>query len=408
MHYLPAWGSNLFQNIKAKKRAYEEKHGIGSSINISVWEPDGVPPMRLREILAKVGVQDDNALHNYWDNRSPERFCDLMIAHHTGVNVSEYPHLSTLAIPGIKPMLGLLIAACGPDTPSDLPNRGFIHTTPAYDLISYWSTKMNVSCASWPLYSAEDFKLNIDNIPKTDVPPRMILTVRPGNPTPVWATREDWETIITWCIHNKVRLVNDGAYAGLVHKKHVPLSQVAKDYPELEWIELFSVSKTMSACGWRVGAAVGSKDFIDELASVKGNTDSGANGPALMAIRDYLEEPTTKQELTWLQKLYLHRLGILENILLSAGLKSAGGTDGGFFSLWHCPKTLDGVQIHTAEEFNNQMIETYGIIGVPFSGAALADGTREQFIRYAVCAPLEDETFAQKVRTVFSQISITY
>lgn len=153
---------------------------------------------------------------------------------------------------------------------------------------------------------------------------------------------------------------------------------------------------------------MGSKDFIDELASVKGNTDSGANGPALMAIRDYLEESSTKQELALLQKLYLKRLEILETILTSSGLKSAGGTDGGFFSLWHCPKALDGIQITTAEEFNNLMIEKYGVIGVPFSGAILADGTREQFIRYAVCAPLEDAQFAQKVHNVFSQISITY
>lgn len=209
-------------------------------------------------------------------------------------------------------------------------------------------------------------------------------------------------------MQNKVRLVNDWAYAGLVHKKHVPLSQVAKDYPELEWMELFSVSKTMSACGWRVGAAVGSQDFIDELASVKGNTDSGANGPALVAIRDYLEQSTTKQELTSLQELYLHRLGILENILLSAGLRSAGGTDGWFFSLWHCPKTLDGTPVTTAEEFNNLMIENYGVIGVPFSWATLPDGSREQFIRYAVCAPLENSTFAEKVWNVFSKINITY
>ncbi len=64
--------------------------------------------------------------------------------------------------------------------------------------------------------------------------------------------------------------------------------------------------------------------------------------------------------------------------------------------------------ISTAEEFNNLMIETYGVIGVPFSGATLSDGTKEQFIRYAVCAPLEDSVFAQKVQSVFSQISITY
>lgn len=54
------------------------------------------------------------------------------------------------------------------------------------------------------------------------------------------------------------------------------------------------------------------------------------------------------------------------------------------------------------------MIENYGVIGVPFSGATLSDGTKEQFIRYAVCAPLEDSVFAEKVRNVFSELTITY
>jgi aspartate/methionine/tyrosine aminotransferase len=34
------------------------------------------------------------------------------------------------------------------------------------------------------------------------------------------------------------------------------LTEVAKDYEELEWMELFSMSKTFSACGWRLGIAV--------------------------------------------------------------------------------------------------------------------------------------------------------
>jgi aspartate/methionine/tyrosine aminotransferase len=37
----------------------------------------------------------------------------------------------------------------------------------------------------------------------------MILTVKPGNPCPVGATREEWEEIIEYCIKNKIRLVND-------------------------------------------------------------------------------------------------------------------------------------------------------------------------------------------------------
>jgi aspartate/methionine/tyrosine aminotransferase len=47
-------------------------------------------------------------------------------------------------------------------------------------------------------------------------------------------------------------LVNDGAYSAVVHKNHTTLTSVAKDYKDLEWIELFSISKTFSACGWRI------------------------------------------------------------------------------------------------------------------------------------------------------------
>jgi len=34
-------------------------------------------------------------------------------------------------------------------------------------------------------------------------------------------------------------------------------------------MELFSLSKTMSACGWRLGCAYGSIDFIKELTKIK-------------------------------------------------------------------------------------------------------------------------------------------
>jgi aspartate/methionine/tyrosine aminotransferase len=84
----------------------------------------------------------------------------------------------------------------------------------------------------------------------------MILTVKPGNPCPVGATREEWVETIEHCIKNKIRLVNDGAYTALTHNSHVTLTEVAKDYPKLEWMELFSGSKTFSMCGWRLGVAV--------------------------------------------------------------------------------------------------------------------------------------------------------
>ena len=105
------------------------------------------------------------------------------------------------------------------------------------------------------MYADENFKLNLDNMPQ-GAKPRMILVVKPGNPCPVGAQRQEWVDLIEYCIENNIRLVNDGAYTALTHTSHVTLTEVAKDYPKLEWIELLSISKTFSACGWRLGMAV--------------------------------------------------------------------------------------------------------------------------------------------------------
>lgn len=110
--------------------------------------------------------------------------------------------------------------------------------------------------------------------------------------------------------------MNDGAYTALTHTSHVTLTEVAKEYPELDWIELFSMSKTFSACGWRLAVTVGSRDFISELAKVKGNTDSGPFGPLLSAMDTYLEMPEAKQDARKNQEKYAKRVEILRTVFM--------------------------------------------------------------------------------------------
>ncbi len=94
------------------------------------------------------------------------------------------------------------------------------------------------------------------------------------------------------------------------------LTEIAKEYPELDWIELFSMSKTFSVCGWRLAVTVGSRDFISELAKVKGNTDSGPFGPLLSGMEKYLEMPEAKRDAEKNQKIYAKRLTILKGVFM--------------------------------------------------------------------------------------------
>ena len=137
-----------------------------------------------------------------------------------------------------------------------------------------------------------------------------------------------------------MRLVNDGAYAGLAAAgTHVTLASVAKDYPELEWLELYSVSKSYNDPGARLGALVGSKDFVEDFTLVKGNTDSGPVPGVMAAYGEFLSDPRGgAPALDEIRGLYEKRLAYLIPRLKAAGLKPACATEAGFFTLWHAPE----------------------------------------------------------------------
>ncbi len=408
MKYLGDSPENLFQRIKRYVREYEAEHGEGSSINVAVGEPDTAPPQTLLDMTAEVVKINESWIHTYWDNRDPGEFCRTMIRQITGFDVKNHDHLDTLVLPGEKPMLGLLPISCGANR-ADVPykNKGFVRTAPAYDLVGTWADYLGEEAFVWELNSADNFKLNLETLPKLDTPPRMIITVKPGNPCPAGANHEDWEELIKYCIQYDIRLVNDAAYTSLTHKSHTPLCMVAKDFPELDWIEYFSISKTLSACGWRLGAAVGSEDFISELAKVKGNADSGPFGPALVACEQYFKTEKSKKEITDIQKMYQRRLDMAIPIFEKAGFKLACPTDAGFFMLFHCPKKINGEMVKDSEDFNKKMINKLGFVGVPFSGAKINE-EQEQFIRYSVCADFEDKNFVNRIISAFEKIEISY
>ncbi len=408
MKYLGNSPENLFQRIKKAVRNYESIHGKGSSINIAVGEPDTCPPETVRKIVSKNILKSDNFIHTYWDNRDPGNFCRNFVLQATGLDINKYENIASLVLPGEKAMIGLLPIACGANIEgSDSENSGFVKTSPAYDLVGQWADYLGEDSFAWPLYSSENFALNVKNLPQTGKKPKMIITVKPGNPCPAGASREDWESLIEYCIRYNIRLVNDGAYTSLTHKSHTPLCEVAKNYPELDWIEYFSISKAISACGWRLGAAIGSIDFISELTKIKGNADSGPFGPALVGCEEYFDLPESKIEMQEIQEMYKRRLDIALPIFAQAGFELACPVDAGFFMLFHCPKKLNGEHIANAEEFNTMMIDNYGLVGVPFTGADV-NGESEQFIRYSVCSDFEKKENQDRVVSVLEKIKIEY
>lgn len=419
MRRIPASGINLFQLIYVLVREYKEKTGE-EPLNLSLGNPDGIPPEAIRALKAKYAADPGYDYHTYAEDKNLNRFAEAMVALHGGIEPGEHPHLRALPIAGIKTASALVPLACGLHLP-DKARRGSFRIAsnlPAYDVVGTWGgSYLGGRRTVWPLVCGDNMRLNVSRLKdalKRDGADRadLIFTIRPGNPAAVGASAADWKELIAFCLEKGMRLVNDAAYAGLTNgKTHVPLAQVAKDYPGLEWLELYSVSKSFNDPGARLGALVGSKDFVEDFALVKGNTDSGPVPGVMAAYGEFLNDrPAAKKALDGIRGLYEKRVASLIPRLKRAGLQPACETEAGFFTLWKVPESVLGAKLpeeNRHEAFNRAVISGTGIVGVHFSGFG-ADGKPEPLIRYAVCADVLDGAFQARLDERLARLKPAY
>ncbi|MBC7692897.1 MAG: aminotransferase class I/II-fold pyridoxal phosphate-dependent enzyme [Methylotenera sp.] len=422
---IPAAGINLFQLIYILIREYEEKSGT-KALNLSLGNPDLIPFKEVREFKSRIQLKTDYDLHTYAEDKNLNQFCEGMIRAFTGVELSKHAHLRATPIAGIKTATAILPLACG----LHLKGRGEFHVVthlPAYDVMGTWSSSyLGSNRIVWPLSSEDGMAMKMDRLQealkKAGVErPDLIFVIRPGNPAARGASRQEWLDLIEFCQPRGIRLVNDGAYTTLRDVNshdHVPLAQVAKDFPDLEWAELYSVSKSFSDPGARLGTMVGSREFIEDYTLIKGNTDSGPV-PTMMAAYGELfsDEKLTRRMLDDLYRIYQARLDYLVPRLKKAGLRPACETTAGFFTLWQTPDFAFGInlveesanrKVTKSELFNRLVIERTGVVGVHFQGPALGRAAPESFIRYAVCTDVLDPEFQVRLDAALIQVEPRY
>jgi LL-diaminopimelate aminotransferase len=369
---LPAGGVNLFQGIKAKTRDAEAS---GQKIyKLSIGQPAGPALLSARKAAAEAVMSDKESMHEYQDNGSPgiPDFAKRFVQAHFNFSLAG-KDIEYLPIPGNKPMLGLVQLACGA-----AQQQFIIGTTdkPGYPTPADWSRYLHLSQYSLPLNMENQFRFKTADIKKGT---KLLMVNYPHNPTGQIATREWWQEICKYCETNDIRIFNDNPYYILSHKKEsCALTKAATEFPGLSWAEAFSASKVISnGTGWRIGAMVGSPDFIGDIATIKGNTDSGFAAPMAVGVLNAIEND--KEGVAAYRILYNRRIKILTDMLLRSGMRSAIEPGAGFFTLWRRPDRAFGQTIKDAEHFNYLMIEKTGVVGVHF----------EPYIRYSVTGDIE-------------------
>lgn len=127
-----------------------------------------------------------------------------------------------------------------------------------------------------PLRPEREFLLDLDEVPADVLArTRLVYLNYPNNPTAAVAPREYLERVVATCRTHGMVLAYDNAYCDLTFDGYVAPSIFEIPGAREVAVEFFSLSKTFSMTGWRLGWATGHRDLIAALTKVKTYTDTG-------------------------------------------------------------------------------------------------------------------------------------
>lgn len=113
--------------------------------------------------------------------------------------------------------------------------------------------------------------------------PRVIVTSFPHNPTTVTVDLDFFTRLVDFAHRNDVVVVHDFAYADISFDGYRPPSLLQVDGAKEVAVELYTLSKSHSMAGWRVGFVVGNDEIVSALGQLKSYLDYGTFQPIQIA-----------------------------------------------------------------------------------------------------------------------------
>jgi alanine-synthesizing transaminase len=144
----------------------------------------------------------------------------------------------------------------------------------------------------------EDLFANLaDGYARATPRPRVLLISFPHNPTTATVELDFMQHVVEFARERELLVVHDFAYADLAFDGHVPPSILQVDGASEVAVELYSLTKSFSMAGWRVGFLVGNPAVCAALAKLKSWLDYGTFQPIQIAALTALNEaPETPRE----------------------------------------------------------------------------------------------------------------
>ena len=127
-----------------------------------------------------------------------------------------------------------------------------------------------------PLRPESDFLVDLERVPEAVLRrAKLVFLNYPNNPTAAVAPLEYLERAVAICRRHGILLAYDNAYCDLTFDGYRAPSIFEIAGAREVALEFFSLSKSFSMTGWRIGFAVGRPELVGALTRVKLYTDTG-------------------------------------------------------------------------------------------------------------------------------------
>ncbi len=198
------------------------------------------------------------------------------------------------------------------------PGDLILTPAPAYPIHPYSFILAGGDVRSISVEQGTDFFQKMEEEFKTAWPrPKVLLINFPHNPTTTCTDLDFFQKVVDFARENDIIVLHDFAYADLTFDGYKPPSFLQVKGAKDVGVEFFSLTKSYSMAGWRVGFCCGNRELVGALTTIKSYLDYGMFQPiqiaSIIALRG--EQDCVRE----IVKVYENR----RNVLIQ-GLKSAG------------------------------------------------------------------------------------
>jgi len=166
--------------------------------------------------------------------------------------------------------------------------------TPTYPIHPYSAIIAGGDVRGIPVGPGQDFLKNLESATRQTWPkPKVLVISYPHNPTTEVVELAFFEKIVAWAKAHDIMIIHDHAYADLNFDGYQSPSFLQAAGAKDVGVEFFSMSKSYSMAGWRVGFCVGNPEIIAALRRIKSYLDYGIFQPLQIAAIIALEEDQT-------------------------------------------------------------------------------------------------------------------